>query len=225
MNTTAAVTDLLVVDDHLLLAQGLVAALAARGVDQSVVIDPVQVDVLQAIDTYQPSIVLLDIDFGDNGYAGLALVAEIVGRGCRVIMFTGSNDEALYGACLDLGAESVLRKSVALDAVVDDLQTAVKGGEIGSDAERFSWYRAFRTHKIDRARELAPFESLTPRERDVLARLVDGLTVEEIAEVSFVAVSTIRSQVRSIFQKLDVHSQLAAVALARRAEWQPPHTN
>ena len=54
------------------------------------------------------------------------------------------------------------------------------------------------------------------------ARSSTGCPAEEIAEAQFVAVTTVRSQVRGILQKLGVRSQLAAVATANRAGWTPP---
>lgn len=219
MTTTHA--DLLIVDDHLLLAQGLALSLVARGLGQPMVVDPSGCDAFAAIEEIRPDLVLLDIDFGDNSRAGVDLIARLVAIGCRVVMFTGINDDALYGRCIDLGAETVIRKSTHLDAVVDQIERAVRGEEIGDNAQKFNWYRAFRVQQTERSIELAPFEALTGRESKVLAALLDGFTVEEIAENSFVAVCTVRSQVRSIFSKLGVHSQVAAVALARRANWQP----
>ena len=55
----------------------------------------------------------------------------------------------------------------------------------------------------------------------MLGALIDGMSAEEIAEADFVALTTIRSQIRAILQKLGVRSQLAAVAKANRAGWQP----
>jgi DNA-binding NarL/FixJ family response regulator len=78
--------------------------------------------------------------------------------------------------------------------------------------------------RIERAglrKALTPFERLTMREREVLAALVDGLSAEEIAETQFVALTTVRSQIRSVLQKLGVRSQLAAVAHANRVGWKP----
>lgn len=66
-----------------------------------------------------------------------------------------------------------------------------------------------------------PFEQLTSREKYVLARLVDGHHADAIAEEAVVSITTVRSQIRSILTKLEVTSQLEAVALARRAGW--PH--
>ena len=65
-------------------------------------------------------------------------------------------------------------------------------------------------------------ELLTPREREVLAHLMLGRPVREIAHVSFVSEATVRTQVKSILAKLEVTSQLAAVGVAHRVEWRPP---
>ena len=55
----------------------------------------------------------------------------------------------------------------------------------------------------------------------MLAALVDGLSAEEIAETQYVALTTVRSQIRAVLQKLGVRSQLAAVAHANRVGWTP----
>ena len=76
--------------------------------------------------------------------------------------------------------------------------------------------------RIERAGQrttLSRFERLTAREREVLAALVDGLSPEEMAAAQYVALTTVRSQIRAVLQKLGVHSQLAAVACANRAGW------
>jgi DNA-binding NarL/FixJ family response regulator len=67
----------------------------------------------------------------------------------------------------------------------------------------------------------APFESLTPREAAVLGDLLEGRSADDIAEASFVSITTVRAQIRSILSKLGVRSQLAAVSMARRAGWSP----
>ena len=53
----------------------------------------------------------------------------------------------------------------------------------------------------------------------MLARLCDGHSAAQIADESYVAVSTVRSQIRAVLMKLGVGSQLEAVAAARRGGW------
>ena len=63
------------------------------------------------------------------------------------------------------------------------------------------------------------FAVLTQREKVVLAELMEGRSAEQIAKGAVVSISTVRSQIKSILQKLGVNSQLAAVAMARRGGW------
>ena len=72
---------------------------------------------------------------------------------------------------------------------------------------------------------LEKYERLTTREREVLQGLVNGQNAEEIATASFVSLTTVRTQIRAIFTKLEVGSQLAAVALAVRSNWMVPPAN
>ncbi len=68
----------------------------------------------------------------------------------------------------------------------------------------------------DRTRRAAALARLTPREEFVLAQLVEGRTATEIAALSHVSLATVRTQIHGILVKLDVSSQLAAVAHAHR---------
>ena len=70
-----------------------------------------------------------------------------------------------------------------------------------------------------RRAKLAPFDVLTEREKYVLSELMDGHCADEIARRASVSISTVRSQIKAILQKLGVNSQLAVAALARQAGW------
>jgi DNA-binding NarL/FixJ family response regulator len=118
-----------------------------------------------------------------------------------------------------LGVASMLSKQrpfdEILDAIVGVLERARK-----APRRRRSSDRPLRTRESDP--NLDPFGRLTPREQEVLASLIDGVPASVIAIESSVAVSTVRTQIRSILQKLGVNSQLRAVSLARKAGWPNP---
>jgi two-component system, NarL family, nitrate/nitrite response regulator NarL len=69
------------------------------------------------------------------------------------------------------------------------------------------------------ARQPREFDLLTPREQEVLSALMRGDTARDICKQSYVAMPTVRSQIRSILTKLGVSSQLAAVVMAYRSGW------
>jgi two-component system nitrate/nitrite response regulator NarL len=66
--------------------------------------------------------------------------------------------------------------------------------------------------------------TLTRREQQILSALIDGLRPAAIARRFFVSLHTVRTHIRSLLGKLEVHSQLEAVAAARRAGWDPDST-
>jgi two-component system, NarL family, response regulator LiaR len=76
---------------------------------------------------------------------------------------------------------------------------------------------------VRRAREdNDPLDVLSPRERDVLASMAEGKRGRQIAEELLISTDTVRTHTRSIFSKLDVHSRLEAVRVARAAGLRPP---
>jgi len=74
-------------------------------------------------------------------------------------------------------------------------------------------------HAVDAARAGAV---LSPRERDVLASMAEGKRGRQIAEELLISADTVRTHTRTIFSKLDVHSRLEAVRIARAAGLRPP---
>jgi two-component system, NarL family, nitrate/nitrite response regulator NarL len=69
------------------------------------------------------------------------------------------------------------------------------------------------------ARQPREFDRLTPKEQQVLSALMRGSTARDICKQFYVAMPTVRSQIRSILIKLGVSSQLAAVVLAYQSGW------
>jgi len=63
-----------------------------------------------------------------------------------------------------------------------------------------------------------PLGSLTPREREVLSYLAEGIGRREVAERMHLSANTVRSHLQNLMAKLGVHTTLEAVALARRAQ-------
>src|SRR5581483_11733725 len=104
-------------------------------------------------------------------------------------------------------------KTESFDAVLDKVQRALNGSPVNPVADREELLGELRRHREADRERLAPFASLSPREREVMGMILDGKSAETIAEESFVSVTTVRSQIRAILQKLGVNSQLAAVAL------------
>ena len=207
----------LLVEDHAVLQQAVALALRAREIE---VICPAALDpasVVALADEHRPDLALLDfyLDQCDS----LPMVAPLARRGTTVVMLTGATDERVLAECLEAGADGVVSKSEGLDALLAALDRALRKEPLMRAGDRDELIRRVREARARERDRLAPFARLTSRERHVLALLMEGLSAEDIARREFVALATVRSQIRAILSKLDVHSQLAAVALARRAGW------
>ena len=210
---------LLIIEDHELLAQSLGAALREEGLDVHLISGPTAKDILDASARIEPELVLLDLDLGDDIGSGVPLIAPLADNGGSVVMLTGSTDPVALATAVEAGAVGVLNKSMSFDALLDAVREAMGHGTLLTPHQRSELLAVLRRSRQERERRLRPFNALTPREGQVLAALMEGKAAETIANESFVSLATVRSQIRSILAKLDVNSQLAAVALARSAGW------
>lgn len=211
----------LVVEDHPLVATGLALALQARGWTVGTVDGPSRADVLAVARDLAPDCVLLDLHLGVEIGSGVDLIAPLRELGAPVVMLTGETDPYLLASCVEAGAEGWIGKDAFVDGIVAVVDDVLAGRPLLPAADREALLDDLRVRRESLNRALSPFERLTPRERRVLGRLVEGLSVDEVATVDYVSVATVRSQVRAILQKLGVRSQLAAVAMVNRAGWKP----
>lgn len=165
------------------------------------------------------SLVLVDLDLGEAGDGG-RLIAPLTRSGRRVVVLTASRDISRHGACIARGAWTTLTKSTHLDVMVPALSMTAMGVPLVSPAQRRELMRRSPVNShLDETR--ARLERLSPREAHVLGALANGQRVREIATQSFVSEGTVRTQVKSILNKLGVTSQLAAVAMAHEVGWKP----
>ncbi|MPQ96792.1 response regulator [Modestobacter sp. I12A-02628] len=212
----------LLVDDHVLLAQAVQFALRTAGIEASVVAPDSADAVLTAARAVAPATVLLDLRLGVPGGTvldGLDLVAPLVAAGCTVVVLTAEPAGSVWGTALQRGATTVLAKDAPLDRLVETVLTVRAGGDPLPPGRRQQLLAAARTARADETARWAPFRRLSPREDEVLRRLADGMTTAAIARASFVSESTVRSQIRGVLTKLQATSQLQAVAAARRTGW------
>lgn len=213
---------LLIVEDHELLAESLALSLRAQGF--SVAVAPVTAGyeaVLAVAAEERPEVVLLDLHLSEDVGTALPLIPRLAGAGIRVVMVTGVTDEIELAMCVEAGATGLVSKAVPFEVLLDEIERVMRGERILSDSERERLLDQLRDARANARERLEPFAALTPKEQIVLALLIEGHQAERIAEESYVSLATVRSQIRSVLQKLGVNSQLAAVAMARRAGWQP----
>jgi DNA-binding NarL/FixJ family response regulator len=207
-----------IVDDHELIAEALRVAMTQSGVDAHCVKPGELDDVLAELLDLHPDLVLLDLNLGDFGET-TRIVGPLVTAGIRVLLVTGVVGRVQIAAALEQGAVGYVRKSDGFAGLLAKARAALAGEDVLDAAERLRLLDELRIARTQRAAALAPFRELTEREQDLLRALAQGRTVTDIARTWVVAEATVRSHVRGVLTKLNVGSQLAAVALALDAGW------
>lgn len=211
---------ILSVDDHEMVSDALTSELRARGFDAHACPVLEHEQVVQFAWELRPSVVLLDIDLG-RGRSSLNLIEPLKETGARVVMLTASTDAIRLAQCLEAGAEGLLSKGGRIADLVAVIESAAGDGCPPHDAERDQLLARLARYRERVQESAAPFERLTPREQDVLAALVHGKSAQTIADETFTSIRTVRGHIQSVLDKLEVNSQVAAVAKAHDARWRP----
>jgi DNA-binding NarL/FixJ family response regulator len=214
---------LILVDDHVAIAQALASAFRASGFEPvwAVPAEAHDVDgVLDAARRIRPSVALVDLSLGADR-SGVPLIGPLVGAGVKVVAFSAREDELAVAECIEAGAAGFLNKGEPFGTITEYVRRVADGAVVVPPTRRAELLDLVRRTRAGRDERLALFRSLSPREADVLAGLIDGRSAKQIAVDHGLAVKTVRHQIEAIRTKLGVHSQLAAVALAREVGWKP----
>lgn len=163
-----------------------------------------------------PDVVLMDIQLpGASGIEGI-LKLKRMHPAVQIMMLTIFEDHDRIFQSLEAGASGYLLKNTAPTRLIEAIVELYRGGSPMSAPIARKLVDAFRrqphTPKLDSTDE--DLASLSPREAQILALLAKGYLYKEIAEELQLGVETVRSHLRSIFEKLHVRSRTEAVMKA-----------
>ena len=204
---TATITSslrVLVVDDHRSYAEALSLAISIEPGFESVGSVADVESAVQAVFAERPDVVIIDWQLPlVDGVEGIRRVLVADPR-VKLVMITGHADASLRWLSALAGASAFLAKESSIAEILQAVRDAVSGEsfiDISSDAND----------------DTVSALSLTPREIEVLYLLAKGRDTPTIAAALFLSVHTVRGYVKEVLRKLGAHSQLEAVAIARRA--------
>jgi DNA-binding NarL/FixJ family response regulator len=200
----------LIVDDHDMVARALAAALDDGSTCAVVGIASTRNAALSVLVDRVVHVVVLDLRLAD-GDDTTSLIPEILAMSpdTKVLILSAWGDDWSVSRAVEMGCHGYLLKEQGLDDLVDGIRAVARG------EASFAPAVLSRVLKLLRPGAMTS-ESLTGRETEVLRRLADGLTTEQIAADLYVSVNTVRNHVNNIIRKLNVHSRLEAVSFAIR---------
>jgi DNA-binding NarL/FixJ family response regulator len=166
-------------------------------------------------------IVLLDSELTD----GLHLAAELprlraaTTPPARVIMLGTVPDPARMVEAVRAGIAGWIPKEESIEQLLGAIRDVMRGETWFPGTAVGSVLRLLIHERDQRLASVRhPLGSLTPREREVLSYLAEGIGRREVAERMHLSANTVRSHLQNLMAKLEVHTTLEAVALARRVQ-------
>ena len=162
-------------------------------------------------DHFLPEVIVSDI--GLRGMNGIELVERLrpIASGTRVVMLTGHEEKEKIHDALRAGASGYLTKPLSGERLIQAIYDVMRGGAVMSPSV------ARKVLEIFAQQDVTPYDyKLTAREQDVLEELVAGKTKKRMAKDLFLSPNTVDTHLRSIYAKLHVNTQTAAVAKAFR---------
>jgi len=198
----------LIIEDHQVVAEGLSALLNDQP-DITVVGSAASVaDSVSSVVELNPDVVVLDFRLTDGTGADAAMDIRQVRPDIKLIFLTREDSDAARFAALEAGASAFIHKSKAASEVVEAVRIVGRGGTLITPRTIASLLNKRRA--MD-----SQLESLTPREKEVLRLMAEGLPSREIAKRLGISYTTVRTHIRSLGSKLSVHSKLEAIVKAR----------
>jgi DNA-binding NarL/FixJ family response regulator len=200
----------LLVDDHELVAESLRRVLVATGDIDVVGVAATAADATALAIDHRPDVILMDYLLPDaNGAtAARAILAQV--PDAKILILSGSEHSGVPIAAVDAGCVGYLKKTVALDKLVAAVHAVAAGAVVLSPAE-------LKGISAERTAVGAVSSRLTPREREILDLVGEGLANQAIADRLTLSLNTVRTHVQTVLTKVGAHSKLEAVTLATKS--------
>jgi two-component system, NarL family, nitrate/nitrite response regulator NarL len=205
-----------IVADHPLFREGLTRALGATAHLAVVAEGGTADDALAMASDAAPDILLLEIEIPGNGIVAARAISQTKCR-TKVVILTASDEEELVIDALRAGAQGYILKDVTGADLIGAIESVHRGAPYITPtlASRLISHLATRHGTLLANRD---FAGLSPRERQVLSHLSEGLTSREMASRLGVSVKTIKQHKTLLFSKMGVRNRVEAAARLRHSD-------
>jgi DNA-binding NarL/FixJ family response regulator len=202
------------VDDHDLLRRGIKTMLESNG-DMEVVGEASNgTNALATVEAILPDVVLIDVIMpGKDGIEATREIKDAFPH-VSVVVLSGHDEQQFVFDALKAGASGYLLKNAELDEVVQTVKTAAHGEGKLSPSLASQVLTEFQSYQKVEVPDV--FQPLTPREREILRFMSQGLPNKTIASRLSISERTVTTHVANIYSKLHVNNRVSAIQEAMR---------
>ena len=204
-------TRILICDDHTLFVEGMKAMLRNEPTLEIVGEARDGRQAVELVKELKPDLLLMDVSMPDmNGFDATRHVHEF-DPAVKVLILTMHDDEELVARCLEAGAAGYIIKDAPAAQLLYAIETVQKGERYLSPAVL---KKVVDGYVRSASRPKTSYDRLSPREREVLKLLAEGLSVKEIAARLNLSVKTVDAHKSNLMRKIDVHDRTELVKYA-----------
>ncbi len=203
---------LVIADDHVVVREGLVSLLhdepdlEVRGQAGT------GAEAVRLVVQERPDLILLDITMPDMDGLEAARVIHAEMPAVKILFLTMHQEEAFFFEALRAGAAGYVLKGVESETLIEAIRAVHSGGVYLPPELAGGLVQDYLEHQTEQLEE----DPLTPREREILVLLAQGMTNSEIAEQLTLAINTVKTHRLHIYQKLDLHNRTELIRYAIR---------
>ena len=200
----------LVADDHPLYREAVVRAVRARPEFELIGQAEHGREALGAIRESAPDVAVLDVEMPSLGGVDVLRAVNRDALTTKVVLLSAHLESDTVYSAVQAGVSAYLPKAWPADAICDALVRVARGEVILPNEIQAGLAAAIRSNAA------GPGVQLTPREKDVLGGLVEGKSSPQIALDLHVSPATVKTHLKTLYEKLGVSDRAAAVAEAMR---------
>ncbi len=184
-------------------------------------------DAVSLTGTQNPEVILMDIEMpGMDGIEATRRIKELYPEKKVIMLTVFDRDDKIFEA-IKAGATGYLMKDERPARIVSAIEEAMEGGAPMSPIIAIKILQILRSQALVAENTIQAIEkvespgsfNLTKREIEILEKIANGLTYQQIGDAIFISPKTVRKHIENIYEKLQVHSKIEAVKVARRNRW------
>ena len=208
---------ILIVDDHPLVREGLVSILKPAAEYEVVGQAGNARDAIQMVKSLKPDLVLLDLGLPDK--SGIELASEIrnISSPTRILIISMHSKVDYIVKAFQAGATGYMTKESATERLLPGIAHVLNGEYfMDSSVSQSVVKKLLQTPEKEMKIRDEAYETLTPREQEIMVLLAEGYSAKEAAVKLFISPKTVENHRTSIMNKLGLHSTLELVRYAAR---------
>jgi DNA-binding NarL/FixJ family response regulator len=203
----------LLADDHRMLREGLRRSLTEEGFDVVGEADNGE-QAVRLVGELQPDIVLMDVSMPEMDGVEATRQIRATDSSTRVLMLTMHADKEVLADAIRAGASGYLVKDCSTEEISEAIRMAANGETALSPHLAATMLDEVR--RLEAPNPVDEESLITKREEEVLQRIADGCSTQEVAAELFISQKTVKNHLASIYQKLDARDRTQAVLQAVR---------